>query len=62
MHAAFQGYHHCLKEIIAAGADVNKADADDDTALMWAVVGAQMKARSDVISGDDGKGAEYEYL
>ena len=35
--AASQGHVECLKELIAAGADINKENNDGDTALMAAV-------------------------
>ena len=33
--ASNQGHVECLKELIAAGADINKEDKDDGTALMF---------------------------
>ena len=37
MHAAGNGYIQCVKELIAAGADVNQVDNDGVAALMWAI-------------------------
>ena len=51
MHAAFSGYVQCVAEIIEAGADVNTTDLDEDTALIWAAVGGQMKAGRDKKNG-----------
>ena len=36
MSPAYQGHVECLKELIAAGADVNKENNDGETALMVA--------------------------
>ena len=36
MHAAFNGYVQCVKELLGAGADVNQIDNYNDTALMSA--------------------------
>ena len=35
MFASNQGHVECLKELIAAGVDINKQDKDDGTALMY---------------------------
>ena len=45
MIAAIGGQVECLKELIAAGADVNKRDADDRTALIF----ASEKGRTDCV-------------
>ena len=36
MYAAYRGYVACVKELIAAGADVNQTDDNGCTPLVWA--------------------------
>ena len=38
MYAAWKGYAQCVKELIAAGADVNQAKNDGDTPLLCATI------------------------
>ena len=63
MHAVWKGYVQCVKELIAAGADVNQKDDDDygATPLTNAsykgyleIVQELIKAGADVNQTDDG--------
>ena len=36
-----ESYYQCVKELIAAGADVNKTDKNGKTPLIWAAIGGQ---------------------
>ena len=52
--ASYEGYLQILQELIGAGADVNLADNDGDTSLMWAAIGGQTECLLELIkSGAD---------
>ena len=61
MHAAGKGYEQCVKDLVAAGADVNQSSNSGDTPLMWAARNGRenclkelIAAGADVNLTDDG--------
>ena len=48
--AANQGHIECLKELIAAGADINKEDKDGDTALYSAANQGHIECLKELIA------------